>query len=183
MRKVLFIVVIAAAAVGCKDNKKKGGGESGGGGGAPVGGEPAKPAAPAAKLVEIDASGAGEAYAGWKVQAPEGSTAKEDFGALLVSDGKGFQLEVHDGPVDMPARKKEIEANDINKFKRYVTDKPDMVVYESDLGMGPNPKQFHFIATVKVGDTEYYCENAKGATTYTQPQVETMAASCQSIKK
>jgi hypothetical protein len=180
MRDLLFTLCIAAAVAGCKDKKDGETGGGGGGGGAPVGGESS---APAAKLVEIDASTAGEAYAGWKVQAPEGSTAKDDFGALSVSDGRGFQLEIHEGPVDMAARKKEIEANDINTFKRYVTDKPDMVVYESDLGVGPNRKQFHFIATVKVGDKDYYCENAKGATSYTQPQVETMAKSCQGIKK
>ena len=175
MRKLLFVVFVAAAAVGCKDKKKEGEGGGGGGGGGGA------PATPPAKLVELDASAAGEAYAGWKVQAPEGSTAKEDFGALLVSDGKGFQLEVHEGPLDMAGRKKEIESNDVNKLKKYIVDKPDAILYSSDPGIGG--VQHHFLATVKVGDQEYYCENAKGATNYTQAQCETMIASCQSIKK
>jgi len=175
---LLFTLFIAAAAVGCKDKKKDGeggtpvAGEGGGGGGAP--------ATPPAKMVELDASSAGEAYAGWKLQAPEGATAKEDFGALLVSDGKGFQLEVHEG-ADLAARKKEIEANDVNKLKGFVTDKPDVLLYKSDPGIGG--VQHHFLATVKVGGADYSCENAKGATNYTQAQCEAMIAACQSIKK
>src|SRR5258705_12254160 len=109
MRKLIVVsmVMAAAFAAGCKKDKKDGGGGGGAGGGG--GGEPT---APAAKLVDLDASSAGEAYAGWHLQAPAGATAKEDFGALTVSDGAGFQLEVHEGAVDWPARKKEIESND-----------------------------------------------------------------------
>ena len=148
------------------------GGGGGGGGGAK--------AAPPAKLVEIDASPAGEDYKGWKVMAPEGATAKDDFGALAVTDGKGFQLEVHGGAVDMAARKKEIEANDVNKLKRFITDAPDTLVYESDPGMGGI--QVHFLAAIKVGDADYSCENTKGPV-YDKAQIDAMLAACKSIKK
>lgn len=171
MSKTLILsLVLSLAAAGCsKDKSKEGGG--GGGGGA---------AAPPAKLVEIDASSAGAAYAGWKLMAPEGAVAKEDFGALSVSDGKGFQLEVHSGATDMAATKKEIESNDVNKLKKYVTDTPDVIVYESDPGMGG--VQVHFHAAVKVGGEDFYCENSKGPK-YTQAQTEAMVAACKSIKK
>jgi hypothetical protein len=174
-RTLLFSIVIGLATLGCKKDSEGGGGgggtSGGGGGGAP---------APAAKLVEVDGSVGGESFAGVKLMAPEGAVAKEDFGALSVSDGKGFQLEVHSGPADIANRKKEIESNDINKLKRYITDAPDAVVYESDPGMGG--KQVHFIAGVKLGDAEFYCENTKGPT-YNQAQVEAMLASCRSLKK
>ena len=178
----LFISIALAAAVlgGCGDKKAKesggGGGTAGGGGGGGGG----KVAAPAAKLVEIDASPAGESFQGWKLMAPEGVTAKDDFGALGVTDGKGFQLEVHSGTVDMPARKKEIESNDINKLKKFLTDSPDTLVYESDPGMGG--VQVHFLAAIKVGGADYSCENAKGPT-YTKAQIDAMLAACKSIKK
>jgi hypothetical protein len=89
-------------------------------------------------------------------------------------------MEVHSGSADIANRKKEIEGNDVNTFKRYITDSPDVVVYESDPGIGG--KQVHFIAAIKVGDADHYCENSKGPT-YTQAQTEAMVASCKSIKK
>jgi len=172
--KIVFSLVIALAAAGCsKDKNKEGGGGGGGGGGGAA-------KAPPVKMVELDASSAGEAYAGWKLMAPEGAVAKEDFGALAVKAGDGFQLEVNSGAIDMAARKKEIESNDVNKLKRYVSDTPDAIVYESDVGMGPT--QFHFLASVKVGDEEFSCENTKGPV-YTQAQIEAMLESCRSIKK
>lgn len=180
MRKLAIVsmVVAAAFAGGCKKDKKDG--EGGGGGGSPSGGEAP---APAAKLVDLDASSAGEAYAGWHLQAPAGATAKEDFGALVVSDGAGFQLQVNTGAADFAASKKEIEANDVNKFKKYLTDSPDTLVYQSDLGMGPNPIQVHFLANVKIGGADYNCENVKGATTFTEAQTKVMVDSCKSITK
>lgn len=180
MRKLMIasMVLAAAFAGGCKKNK---GGD--GGGGSPSGGEGAgTPTTPPAKLVDLDLSSAGETYAGWHIQAPAGATAKEDFGALAVSDGAGFQLEVNSGAVDMAARKKEIEANDVNKLKKYLTDSPDTLVYQSDVGMGANPIQVHFIAAVKVGGEDFYCENTKGPT-YNEAQTKVMVDACKSITK
>jgi hypothetical protein len=164
------------AAGGCKDKKD---------GGAPAAtpsekGKPeaAKPA-DKPKLAELDASAAAEAYKGWKLMAPEGATAKEAFGALEVKAGDGFQLEVHSGALDMPGRKKEIGANDVNKLKRYVTDTPEAIVYESEV-MGKT--EFHFLAGQKVGDEAVSCEDTKGPT-YTQAQVETMLEACKSLHK
>lgn len=145
---------------------------------------PAKPAAPtpaaaAPKLVDLDASSAGDDYKGWKLSAPEGAKAKDSFGALEVKAGDGFQLEVHSGKLDMAARKKEIADNTMNKLKRYVVESPDAIVYESGVGGG---SEFHFLAAAKVGDTDVSCEDVKGPT-YTQAQIETMLASCKTLKK
>jgi hypothetical protein len=142
--------------------------------------EPATPPPAEVKLAELDASAAGEAYKGWQLTAPEGAVAKEDFGALSVKAGDTFQLEVHSGKADMVARKKEIEGNDVNKLKRYLTDTADAIVYESDAGMGK--PEFHFLAAVKVGDADVSCEDTKGPF-YTQAQVEAMLKACQSLKK
>ena len=191
-RLLLGIAITASLLAGCKDKKTDaagggkgrgdghGDGHGGGGGGGGGAGGGAGPVAAAAKLVTLDASAAGEEYKGWTLTAPEGAVAKEDFGALAVTDGKGFQLEVHGGTVDMAARKKEIEANDVNKLKRFITDAPDTLVYESDPGMGG--VQVHFLAAVKVGDADYSCENTKGPT-YNKAQIDAMLAACRSIKK
>lgn len=136
-------------------------------------------AAPAAKLVELDASPAGERFKGWKLQAPEGASAKEDFGALAVKAGDGFQLEVNSGAVDMAARKKEIASNDVNKLKRYVVEAPDTLIYESEV---MDRSEFHFVSAIKIGAEDWSCENAKGPT-YTQAQIQAMVDACKSIHK
>ena len=189
LSRTLFVALtltltVALAAAGCGKGKDKDKGTSGGKDktqqAAPGGGAAAPAPAAAPKLALLDASAAGEAYKGWKLMAPEGATAKEDFGALAVAAGAGFQLEVHSGAVDMAARKKEIESNDVNKLKRYVTDTPEAIVFESDVGMGK--PEFHFLAAIKVGGEDFSCENTKGPI-YTQAQIEAMLQACKSLKK
>jgi hypothetical protein len=175
-RMILLSMLMAGlATAGCK--KDKGGeGGAGGGGGAPA---PTEPAAAPAKLAELDLSSVGEDYAGWKIMAPEGATAKDDFGAIGVKAGDGFQLEIHTGDINMAERKKEIESNDINKLKGYLTDTADTLVYESEV---MSKKEVHLLAVHKVGDVAVYCENTKGPT-YNKAQIEAMLAACKSLKK
>ncbi len=142
--------------------------------------EPAPPpvAAPT-KLVAVDCSAAGDAYKGWTITAPEGATCKEAFGALEIKAGDGFQVEVHNGKLDLAARKKEIEGNTVNKLKKYTTDTAEAIVYESDAMGKP---EYHFLAARKVGDAEVSCEDTKGPL-YSQAQVEAMLAACSSLAK
>src|SRR5690349_10467621 len=104
--KIISMMLVAALAVGCKKDNDS----AGGGGGA---GEPAaKPVAtaPAAKLVPVDISVGGEQFQGLTIQAPEGATAKEAFGAVEVNAGDGFALEIHADATDLASRKKETES-------------------------------------------------------------------------
>lgn len=171
---IVSMMFVAALAVGCKKGDDGGGG---GGGSAETAAKPVTPTAPA-KLVPVDISVGGEAFQGLTVQAPEGATAKESFGAVEVHAGDGFALEIHVDASDLAGRKKEIEANDINKLKRWVTDTADEQVYESEV-MGKS--QYHFNANVKVGDRAFNCENVKGGADKTLEQTQAMLASCKSI--
>jgi hypothetical protein len=111
------------------------------------------------------------------VQAPEGATVKKAYD-VEVTKGDGFGLQISAGAGDMPALKKEITGNDVNKLKRFVTDTATEMVYESEV-MGKT--QFHFHANVKVGDKEYRCEDIKGGVDKTQAQIEAMLASCKTL--
>jgi len=144
---------------------------------------PAAEAAPAAapaevKLVDIDLSTA-IAEVPILLSAPEGATAKEDFGAIKVALEPAFKLQFSktDSP-DMAGRKKEIGENTLNKLKQYVVDLPEAILYESEV-MGT--AEFHFYAIVKVGEATYQCEDEKGPV-YTKEQAEAMLKSCQSAK-
>jgi uncharacterized lipoprotein len=146
---------------------------------APVAVEPPPPVV-AVRLVEVDCSPAGAAHKGWSASAPQGAACKESADALIIGAGDAFQLVIHEAKPDMAARKKAIESDPARKFKRYTTDKPDAVVYETDSGTGK--PEYHFFATKKLDHTEVTCEDAKG-TSYTQAQADAMVQACQSLTK
>lgn len=154
------------------DDKKADAKADGGAAEAPADAKPAEPVKLATLSLEeagIDAS----------VEAPEGATAKEDFGAYTVTAGDTFALQINTGAADLAARKGEIEGNTVNKLKSFVTESETELVYETEV-MGKT--QFHFVANVEVDGAKYNCENQKGATNYTKADVDAMLAACKSLK-
>ena len=145
----------------------------------------AKPAEPAAKpaaevkLVPLDLSAVGEDWKGWSVNAPEGATVKESFGAAEIVLGDGFQLDITLNKADVAAYKKESEANDLNKVTGYVVDQPDAILYQSEV-MGRT--EFHLYGSVKVGEVDFTCEDVKGPT-HSKADAELMWKTCQSLAK
>lgn len=178
---ILSFVLVVAAAGACKKKEEKAADKP-----ADVNkpadkpaDKPAEPPPPPAKLVAVDLSGVGEDWAGWSVQAPEGATAKESFGAAQITAGTGFDYEIRTDKGDVAAYKKESDANDINKVKRYLVDTPDALLYESEV-MGQT--EFHFYGNVTVGDKSFNCEDVKGPR-HSQADAEAMWKSCQSLAK
>jgi hypothetical protein len=150
-------------------------------GGQPSGDQPKDPPPPATvKLAAVDLGKVGEGWAGWTIMAPEGATAKEDFGAALIEAGESFHLNIRIGKGDVAATKKEIEGNEVNKVKRFVVDTPDALLDESEVM--PGKTEFHLYGNVKVGDAEFNCEDVKGPR-HTQADAEAMWKACQSLAK
>lgn len=134
---------------------------------------------PAAPVSAVDLSPGG--LKGLTVMAPAGVKVTESAGDCEVSDGAGFDLEVHSGPRDIAKSKKEISGNTVNTLKAWVTDSPDLVVYTSEAM--PGHPEVHFLGNVKVGAKSYSCEDTKGAHIYTQDEVNAMVTACKSITK
>ncbi len=113
------------------------------------------------------------------IMAPGGAAARDDYGAVKISMEPDFQMEFsEEEAVDFLVRKKEIEANGINKLKKYHVDTADTLVYETEIMGKP---EFHFIATVKVGETLYLCEDQKGPV-FSQAAVSAMLVACRSAR-
>jgi hypothetical protein len=83
---------------------------------------------------------------------------QQSWGAVEIKVGKAFQVSVKDGQGDIPLKKSDIAGNDVNKFKRYVVDEPNALLWESQI-MEP---EFHFYAVVKAGDASYEVEDIAG---------------------
>ena len=114
------------------------------------------------------------------VMAPGGAAARDDYGAIEIAKEPDFQMEIsEEEEVDLLARKKEIEANGVNKLKKYHVDTPDTLLYETEI-MGKS--EFHFIATVTVGETLLLCEDQKGPV-FSQAAVTRMLAACRSARE
>ncbi|MCX6559506.1 MAG: hypothetical protein NTZ26_03230 [Candidatus Aminicenantes bacterium] len=110
------------------------------------------------KLVSLDLSKASASFP-VIMQAPEGVTAADDFGDVLVKKGANFQVAVSSSAKDIESLKKEIKANPMNKLKAFLVDTADALLYESTV-MGKS--EFHFAANVKVEATTFGAEDAKG---------------------
>ena len=129
------------------------------------------------KLVSIDLSKASESFP-VTMMAPEGATAADDFGDILVKKLPGFQVVVSSSAKDIAALKKEIQANTLNKLKKFYVDTADALLYESTL-MGKS--EFHFVANVKAGSATYGAEDTKGPV-YTKADAELMLKCFQTLK-
>jgi hypothetical protein len=121
------------------------------------------------KLVSLDLSKASDSFP-VIMQAPEGATAADDFGDVLVKKGASFQIAVSSSAKDIESLKKEIKANTLNKLKAFLVDTADALLYESTV-MGKS--EFHFVANVKAGATVYGAEDTKGPV-YTKADAELM---------
>jgi hypothetical protein len=111
------------------------------------------------------------------LQAPEGAKAVDEFGAVVVSAGESFQLQINTGATDLAARKQEIEGNTVNKLKSFVTETPTELLYETEVMGKP---EFHFVANVELDGAKYNCEDKKGQA-FTRADIDAMLAACKSL--
>jgi hypothetical protein len=111
-------------------------------------------------LVDLDCS----SIEGFSVltKAPAGVKAVEQYGSVKISNGAKFQMELNSVyDYSIAAAKKEIEANDINKLKKYVVDEPNGIIYQSEV-MGQI--QYHFMYFLVGEEESFYFQNVKGPT-------------------
>jgi hypothetical protein len=133
----------------------------------------ATPAAP----VELASLSLEDANLEATLQAPQGAKAADEFGAVVVSAGESFQLQINTGAADLAARKQEIEGNPVSKLEGFVTDTPTELVYETDVA---GKAEFHFVANVELDGAKYNCEDKKGQA-FTKADVDAMLAACKSL--
>ena len=127
-------------------------------------------------LVPLDLSKASASFP-LIMQAPEGATAADDFGSIVVKKGANFQVEIGSSPKDIEGLKKEIKSNTLNKLKSFLVDTPAALLYETTV-MGKS--EFHFAANVKAGGTTFGAEDTKGPA-YTRADAELMLKCFQTL--
>jgi hypothetical protein len=114
------------------------------------------------------------------ISVPAGTKFRDAFGDAELKNAPRFQLVVHPSSRDIAKAKAEIAANTVNKLKRWITDAPDALVYESAVGRSPK-SEFHFLANVPLGARTVSCEDEKGPF-FSLADVQAMLAACRTLK-
>lgn len=129
------------------------------------------PAVPLAPLtIDIDSSSR------IVIQAPVGAVAKDGPHGPLVTAGDGFQLDLTPGPPSIEITKKDVQANTVNVFKRFLAEDPVSLLWETEFN---GQKEYHLYVAVSAL-RGFACEDTKG-TIFTEAQARVMYQSCRTI--
>lgn len=100
-------------------------------------------------------------------------------GGVDITVGSNFKLTVIEGSGDMVLKKTDISTDEVKKFKRFLTDTPDAIVWESQVeGMDP---EYHFYEIVKVGDKSFEVYELSGEV-FTEKTINDMMNAGKSIR-
>jgi hypothetical protein len=82
---------------------------------------------------------------------------EQSSGSLDIKVGNTFAISINEQPADMELRKKDIKEDEINKFKSFVKEEPNAIMWESAI----TDPEFHFLINQKVGNSEYSFEDTR----------------------
>src|SRR3569832_1386510 len=116
------------------------------------------------------------------ITVPDSSIGKlemveQSWGATEIKVGKHFQISISEGQGDIALKKSDVSGDEVNKFKRYIKEEPNTLVWESAI----TEPEFHFYTVEKVGPVFYLIENIKEEH-FTEKDTQQMLESAKSLK-
>lgn len=106
-------------------------------------------------------------------------TSVQSSGEYVIKVGKDFQISVIETTGDINQKKADIASDDVNKFKKYITDEPTTLMWESSI---VDLSEFHFYHIAKLGNRTYVFEDIKGEP-FPQQAVQKMLDACKQAKE
>jgi hypothetical protein len=144
--------------------------------------EEAKVEAPAG-MITLDLSKYGKPFT---IFVPDSTTSRleiteQSWGALEIRAGKNFQISITEDPGDIELRKSDIKGDEINKFKSYVVEEPNTIMWESEI----TKPEFHFYTIQKIGNSTYVFEDIKSTESepFSKESIQKMLDSAKGIKE
>jgi hypothetical protein len=100
---------------------------------------------------------------------------------LQISVGNKFRISIEEGINDLNQLKLDKKADEVNKFKRYLTQEPNLLVWESEITCA----EFHFCALVTVGTSKYLIKDfiSMNADLFNEQEIHEMLSAVKSIKE
>jgi hypothetical protein len=106
--------------------------------------------------------------------------ALQSSGTIVIKSGKDFQISITPGEGDVALKKSDISSDDVKKFKRFVVDEPNSLIWEAQVnGLSP---EFHFYTIVKTGKESYVIEDIKDADSFGEESIKKMTEAAKTIK-
>lgn len=106
-------------------------------------------------------------------------TTMQSSGEYLIKVGKDFQISITETAGDINQRKADIASDDVNKLKKYITDEPTILMWESSIA---DLSEFHFYNIVKLGTRTYVFEDVQGEP-FSQQAIQKMLDACKQAKE
>jgi ABC-type proline/glycine betaine transport system ATPase subunit len=102
------------------------------------------------------------------------------YGDLTIDMGKTFNIIVSPANQTIEEIKKDISSNDVNKFKKYIIDEANSLLYETEI-VSP---EYHFRYFVSIGKEQMMIADGLNAdgTPYTEAEIKLMLECAQTIK-
>jgi hypothetical protein len=163
---LITVMALVVALPGCGDKKD----------------EQTKVEAPAG-MMTLDLSKYGKPFT---IFVPDSTLGKleiteQSWGALEIRVGKNFALSITEDPGDIELRKSDIKADDVNKFKAFVVEEPNTIMWESEI----TKPEFHFYTIQKLGNSTYVFEDIKSseAEPFSKESIQKMLDSAKNMKE
>jgi hypothetical protein len=102
---------------------------------------------------------------------------EQPWGATEIKVANIFQISIKEEAGDFSLTKGDITGNEVNKFKRYIKDEPNLLFWESEI----TEPEFHFYFIQKVGTTSYLIEDIKDLH-FNEKAVQTMIDAAKTLK-
>lgn len=131
------------------------------------------------KLVKMDLGPGG--LDGMTIKAPEGAKVEEWSGVAQVNNNMGYTVWISEAKVPFAKAKETVEKGSLSKFKKFVTDEPNLIVYEVEGLTGGSV--YHFTSHVKVGDKTFKCASATSINPGEAKAAKEMAKTCKTLAK
>lgn len=83
------------------------------------------------------------------------SIAEQSNGSLDIRVGKDFAISINEQAADIALRKEDIKTDEVNRFKSYLAEEPEAIMWESAI-VDP---EYHFLINKKINNTDYSFED------------------------
>ncbi len=101
-------------------------------------------------------------------------------GALDIKVGTKFAISINEYKADIELKKQDIKEDEVNKFKAYLVELNDAIVWKSQI----TKPEFHFLLNQTIEQADYSFEDINGEEnrTYSEEQIQTMYNCCKNIE-
>lgn len=132
-------------------------------------------------LVNLDLSKYGKPFS---IFVPDTISSKllvqeQSNGALVIKVGNKFAISVNEFKADIELKKQDIKDDEVNKFKAYLLDQPNAIIWKSQI----THPECHFLMNITVNNADYSIEDLHNDdnTTYSEDQIQRMYESCKNL--